>query len=114
MVPANVEDETFVGAMIEAMASASAKHTVPAFYDNFMEQGVFRDQASRDNWRRMIDEWGVYEFSKVFAADDRVRNYRAAFVAIETRDTGFKDTWDLQKDVIGQLCNEFYDWYLAE
>ena len=42
--------------MVEAMASASAKHPVPAFYENFMEQGIFRDQASRDNRKRMIGE----------------------------------------------------------
>ena len=114
LVPANIENEEFVGAMIEAMAAGSRKYLVPAFYDTFVENGVLRDNASRENWKRMLNEWGQYDFSRIIAPDDRIRNYAPAYNKIISNERDFKSSWDSQKETIEQVCQEFYEWYLAE
>jgi hypothetical protein len=114
LIPANIEDENFVGAVIEAMAAGSHKYLVPAFYDTFVENGVLRDDASRENWRRMLTEWGFYDFTRIISPDDRIRGYAPVYFKIEAGERDFASSWDASKETIGQICQEFYDWYLAE
>ena len=113
LIPANIEDENFVGAVIEAMAAGSHKYLVPAFYDHFVENGVLRDDYSRENWRRMLTEWGFYDFTRIISPDDRIRGYRAVFVKIEAGERDFASSWDSMKGTVEEICREFYEWYLA-
>ena len=113
LIPANIEDENFVGAVIEAMAYGSHQYLVPAFYDNYMEQGVMSDDYARENWKRMLNDWGFYEFTYVIAPDDRVRYYDPAYRAIEYLDRDFASTWGAMKGTVEEICSEFYEWYLS-
>jgi hypothetical protein len=114
LIPANIEDQEFVGAVVEAMAAGSHKYLVPAFYDTFVENGVLRDDQSRENWRRMLNEWGFYDFTRIISPDDRIRGYAPVYFKIAANERDFASSWDTQKDTVGQICQEFYDWYLAE
>jgi len=114
IVPTTIDDEEFVGAVIEAMASASHRHFVPAFYENFIEAGVIRDDASRQNWAKMLNEWGAYEFARGIAPDDRVKDFRPAYLIIADVSDEYVSSWNSQKDMIAEICQEFYDWYLAD
>ncbi len=114
ILPANMESEEFTGAVIEAMASGSAKHFVPAFYEQYLEQGVLNDDYSRENWRRMLNEWGAYEFTYYICPDERVKYFAPAYKIIEAGSRDFASSWDSQKGPIEQICQEFFDWYLAE
>jgi len=114
IVPGTIEDEEFVGAVIEAMASASHRHFVPAFYENFIKAGVIRDDASRANWAKMLNEWGSYEFTRCIAPDERIKAYRPAYNIISAPSDEYKSNWDAQKDMIAEICQEFFDWYLAD
>jgi hypothetical protein len=117
LIPANIEDEEFVGAVVEAMACGSHKHLVPAFYDNFVENGVLRDDRSRANWERMLGEWGFYDFTKIIAPDERIREYQFVYFMIAGQadaEGGIKSAWDASKETLATICQEFYDWYLAE
>jgi hypothetical protein len=113
LIAGNIEDENFVGAVIEAMASGSGKHFVPAFYENFIEQGVICDDQSRENWAKMLGEWGSYEFTRWIQPDERVGSYRPAYTNIEHGNRDFQSSWDSQKDTISLICQDFYDYYLA-
>ena len=114
MVPANIGDEEFVGAVIEAMAAGSHKYFVPAFYDQYLEQGVIRDEQSRVNWDKCLNEWGYYTLTSFIAPDGRIRGYGPASSAIANLDKNFISTWDASKGVIQELCDEFFEWYLAD
>jgi galactose mutarotase-like enzyme len=74
MIPANIDDENLVGAAVEALACASGKHLVPAFHDNFIEQGVLRNTESWNNWNRMLKEWAAPEFCSLISPDGQ-ENY---------------------------------------
>jgi ABC-type glycerol-3-phosphate transport system substrate-binding protein len=113
IVPANMASEDFTGAVIEAMASGSGKYFVPAFYEQYLEQGVLNDDYSRENWRRMLNEWGAYEFTYYICPDERVKYFLPAYSIIEAGSRDFASSWDAQKDTVGQICQEFFDWYLA-
>ncbi len=119
-VPVNISDPDFVGAVLEAMASGSAKYFVPAFYEDFVEQGVIRDDASRENWAKMLNEWGSYEFTRWIKPDDRVGNYFPAFSVISTiaadpsLSSEYVSNWKAQEGVLTEICQEYYDWYLAD
>jgi len=114
MIPCTIENRNMVGAVIEAMASGSGKYFVPAFYENFIELGVIRDDYSRENWRRLLTEWSVFEFTRCIAPDERVRNYGPAYTIVGTGSREYASTWDAQKEMIAEICQEFYDWYLAD
>jgi hypothetical protein len=114
MIPCNIEDEEFVGATVEAMAAASAKHLVPAFYDNFVEQGVLRNQQSCDNWDRMLNEWAMYEFTYLISPDNRLRYYAPVYELLYVNDPGFANYWDAQKESIEETCWIFFEYYLAD
>ncbi len=113
-IPATIQNEELVGAVIEVMASASAKHFVPAFYENFIEQGVIRDDYSRENWAKMLGEWGIHDFTRGIAPDGRICNYAPAYTCIGAPTREYLSAWDAQKGTVEQLCQEFFDWYLAE
>ena len=114
IIPVTIENEDMVGAVLEAMASGSAKYFVPAFYENFIEMGVIRDDQSRENWAKMLGEWGSYEFTRGIAPDERVGSFRPVYWIISEPSREFKSSWDAQKDTVAELCQEFYDWYLAD
>jgi hypothetical protein len=114
IVPGNIEDENMVGAVIEAMSSGSSKHFVPAFYDNFIEQGVIRNDYSRENWAKMLDEWGAYAFTGWITPHPNLQGYTVIFNHISTGSRDFKSAWDAQKEVIDVVCQQFFDYYLAD
>ncbi len=113
IIPANINNEDMVGAVVEAMACGSAKHFVPAFYENFIEQGVICDEPSRENWAKMLGEWGAYEFTRWIKPDDRLGGFGPAFRVIGEASRDFQSSWDEQKGTIEQICDEFYEYYLA-
>jgi hypothetical protein len=112
MIPVNVSDKNFVGAMVEAMASGSAQHTVPAFYENAMEEGMLPTAFSVNNWKHMLGDWALYSLTDVIAPDDRIRNYAPAFVYIIEQNRDFRGAWS-QMSTVEAICQEFYDWYLS-
>jgi len=114
IIPCTIEDENFVGAVIEAMASGSAKHLVPAFYDNFVEQGVLRNQESCDNWDRMLNEWALYEFTYLISPDNRLRYYAPVYELLYVNDPDFTSYWEAQEESIAESCWIFYEFYLSD
>ncbi|MBQ4064632.1 MAG: hypothetical protein IJD10_00880 [Clostridia bacterium] len=114
IIPVTISDEDFVGAVVEAMASGSHRYFVPAFYENFIEAGVIRDDYSRANWAKMLNEWGSYEFTRGIAPDQRLGGYGIAYGVIGSASRDYISTWDSQKEMLAELCQEFYDWYLAD
>ncbi len=114
LIPANIENEELVGAVLEAMSSGSAKHFVPAFYDNYIEQGVIRDDESRANWAKLLGEWGDFELTSYVTPDGNLRTRGPIVDAIAKLDHNFASTWASQKDRYAEFCQEFFDWYLAD
>jgi hypothetical protein len=114
MIPANIEDDSFSGAVIEAMASASAKHLVPAFHDNFIEQGVLCNTESWNNWQRMLDDWAIYEFCYLISPDNRIRYYAPVYELLYSNNEGFSSSWDAMKESIAETCWIFFEFYLAD
>ncbi len=114
LIPANLDNLDMTGAVLEAMASGSAKHFVPAFYDNYIEQGVIQDERSRENWRKMLTEWGSYDFTVWITPTDHIKYFWPVISTVQDgKYDEFKSSWDARKDMVQELCDEFYDWYLA-
>jgi hypothetical protein len=114
IVPGNITDEDFVGATLELFAALSAKEFKPAFYDFYMEQGVLRDDYSRDNWRRMLNEWNIRDVVQATCPDNRIHFLGVVYSLLYSRDPDYKAKWDAQKDSIEEVCYIFYEFYLAE
>ena len=62
----------------------------------------------------MLGEWGSYEFTRGIAPDERIKAYRPAYNIIASGVNEYKSNWDAQKEQIAEICQEFYDWYLAD
>jgi hypothetical protein len=114
IIPGNITDEDFVGASLELFTALSAKEFKPAFYDYYMEQGVLRDDASRNNWKRMLSEWNIRDFNQMISPDQRLHFFDVVYQLLRDRDPGYKAKWDTQKDSIEEVCFIFYEFYLAE
>ncbi len=114
IVPATVANENLVGASIEAMAWASAKHLVPAFHDDFIEQGVLRNNESWNNWNRMLGEWAAPEFCNLISPDGRLVWFKPVYDCLWFNDPGFAESWDAMKDSVAETCWIFYEFYLAD
>ncbi len=114
IVPATIENEDLVGASIEAMAYSSAKHLVPAFHENFIEQGVLRNTESWNNWNRMLGEWAAPEFCSLIAPDGRLTWYKPVYDCLWFDNPGFSESWDAMKDSVAETCWIFYEFYLAD
>jgi ABC-type glycerol-3-phosphate transport system substrate-binding protein len=114
MIPANIDDENLVGAAVEALACASGKHLVPAFHDNFIEQGVLRNTESWNNWNRMLKEWAAPEFCSLISPDGRLTWFKPVYESLWANDPGFQTSWDAMKESVAESCWIFYDFYLSE
>ncbi len=112
-IPCNIENADMVGAVLEAMASGSAKHFVPAFYGDYIERGVLRDDYSRENWAKMLNEWGIYELTRGISPNDRLIQYKPAYWTIGEASRDFVTVWSEQKDHLTDICQDFYDLYLS-
>ena len=114
VVPGNITDENFVGATIELFTALSAKEFKPAFYDYYMEQGVLRDDASRNNWRRMLSEWHARDFVQMICPDGRLEYLDVVYELLRNNNPDYKGKWDAQRESIEETCWIFYEFYLSD
>ncbi|MBO4413111.1 MAG: hypothetical protein J5830_00235 [Clostridia bacterium] len=117
-VPSDIKDTEFTGAMIDAMSYGSQKYLVPAFYDNFIQQRVLQDDRSRENWRRMRGEWGLFELAGHIAPNEEVRYYNPVTKVVAEMSTGgannYMSRWAEQRDVMQLVCNQFYKKFMSK
>ncbi len=117
-IPSDPTDADFTGAMIEAMSYGSQKYLVPAFYDNFVQQRVLQDDRSRENWRRMLSEWGFFELAGHIAPNEEVRYYNPATKAVDRMSCGepntYMSSWAENREVMKLVCNQFYKKFMSK
>ncbi len=118
IVPSDIKDPEFVGAMIEAMSYGSQKYLVPAFYDNFVQQRIIQDDRSRENWRRMLTEWSVFEFTYLIAPNEDLQNFGPAmfpiFRIVDGEANTYSSSWAEVEDVMKLVCNQFYKKFMSK
>jgi hypothetical protein len=96
------------------MASSSSKHLVPAFHENFIEQGVLRNTESWNNWNRMLKDWAAPEFCSLISPDGRLTWFKPVYNCLWFDDGSFQTNWDAMKESVEETCMIFYEFYLAE
>jgi len=114
IVPGNILDPDFVGASIEIFTALSAQSFKPAFYDYYMEQGVLRDDPSRENWSKMLNEWNIRDVVQMACPDSRLKFFDVVYQLLRDRDPGYTEKWDTQKTSIEETCWIFYEFYLKK
>jgi hypothetical protein len=114
IIPETIADDELVGATMEAMASSSSKHLVPAFHENFIEQGVLRNTESWNNWNRMLKDWAAPEFCSLISPDGRLTWFKPVYNCLWFDDGSFQTNWDAMKESVEETCMIFYEFYLAE
>ena len=114
LVPYTIGDPEFVGAMIEAMASGSARYLKPAFYQNFIQQKVIRDDGSRSNWERMLSTWSRAEFVNLLCPDTRLLFFGPAGSCIINDYDAYSSYWDKQEAPLSRTCSEFYGYFMID
>ncbi|MBP5255964.1 MAG: hypothetical protein J6Z80_02800 [Clostridia bacterium] len=117
-VPADIDDPDFVGAMIEAMSYGSQKHLVPAFYENFVQYRVLQDDQSRENWRKMLSDWSMFEFAYLIAPNEDIRYYgpvlNSIYKLVNDGSNTYASNWAEIEDVMKLVCNQFYKKFMAK
>ncbi len=118
LVPSDIKDPDFAGAMIEAMSYGSQKYLVPAFYDNFIEQRVLQDEKSRENWRKMLSEWSMLEFAYLIAPNEDIRYYgpvlKSIYNMVDSGANTYSSYWAEIEDVMHLVCNQFYKKFMSK
>ncbi|MBQ7301414.1 MAG: extracellular solute-binding protein [Clostridia bacterium] len=111
-IPSTISDPDCVGAVTEALFSASARYTEPAYIDKFVENKVLRDADSVEMYRMML-QTATYDFTRYISPNANVAEYGIISSLVQKKSTDLSSAWAKIEKSVKTDFEAFYDEFTA-
>lgn len=111
-IPITISDPDCVGAVTEALFSASARYTEPAYLDKFVENKVLRDADSVEMYRMML-QTATYDFTRYISPNGNIAEYSIISSLVKKKSTDLSSAWaKIEKNVKADF-EAFFDEFVS-